>query len=117
MEQEIIRRERELEAQVKQPAKAEKYRMETLAAAQKNRLILEAEATAEAIRARGEAEAFAINAKAQADAEAMQKKAAAWEKYQGAAVVDMVLQALPRIAAEVAAPLANVNKVTMVAGR
>eukprot|EP00045_Choanoeca_perplexa_P004542 m.38999 g.38999 ORF g.38999 m.38999 type:complete len:427 (-) comp12629_c0_seq1:54-1334(-) len=116
MEQEIVRRERELEAQIKQPAKAEKYRLETLAAAEKNRLILEAEATAEAIRARGEAEAFAINAKAQADAEAMQKKAAAWEKYQGAAVVDMVLQTLPRVAAEIAAPLANVDKVTMVAG-
>eukprot|EP00730_Choanoeca_flexa_P001114 TRINITY_DN10484_c0_g1_i3.p2 TRINITY_DN10484_c0_g1~~TRINITY_DN10484_c0_g1_i3.p2 ORF type:complete len:153 (+),score=56.42 TRINITY_DN10484_c0_g1_i3:1093-1551(+) len=80
------------------------------------RLILEAEAEAEAIRARGEAEAFAINAKAQADAEAMQKKASAWEQYQGAAVVDMVLQTLPKVAAEVAAPLATVDKVTMVAG-
>eukprot|EP00730_Choanoeca_flexa_P001113 TRINITY_DN10484_c0_g1_i1.p1 TRINITY_DN10484_c0_g1~~TRINITY_DN10484_c0_g1_i1.p1 ORF type:complete len:427 (+),score=160.68 TRINITY_DN10484_c0_g1_i1:122-1402(+) len=116
MEQEIVRRERELEAQVKQPAKAEKYRLETLAEAEKNRLILEAEAEAEAIRARGEAEAFAINAKAQADAEAMQKKASAWEQYQGAAVVDMVLQTLPKVAAEVAAPLATVDKVTMVAG-
>ncbi|EDQ92982.1 uncharacterized protein MONBRDRAFT_19216 [Monosiga brevicollis MX1] len=116
MEQEIVRRERELEAQVKQPAKAEKYRLETLAEAEKNRLILEAEADAEAVRARGEAEAFAINAKAQADAEAMQKKAQAWEQYKDAAIVDMVLSTLPRVAAEIAAPLNNVDKITLVAG-
>lgn len=33
---------------------------------------------------------------------------------QGAAMLDMVLQTLPRIAAEVAAPLSNCAKVTMV---
>lgn len=76
MEQEIERNERHLEATVKEPAKAERYRMETLATATKNKLILEAEARAEAIRAKGDAEAFAINAKAQADADAMAKKAA-----------------------------------------
>ena len=36
-EQEIIRRERELEAQVRKPAEAEKYRLEKLAEA--NRLV------------------------------------------------------------------------------
>jgi hypothetical protein len=83
MEQEIVRRERELEAQIKRPAKAEKYRLETLGEATKNRLILEAEAEAESLRAKGEAEAFAINAKAQAEAEAMKKKADAWKTYGG----------------------------------
>ena len=52
MEQEIVRRERELESRVRKPAIAEKYRTETLAEAEKNRMILEAEAKAEAIRVR-----------------------------------------------------------------
>jgi len=116
MEQEIERNERALEATVKEPAKAEKYRMETLAEAKKNQLILEAEAKAESIRAKGEAEAFAINAKAQAEAEAMAKKAQAWSTYKNAAVVDMVLQTLPRVAAEIAAPLSAAKKITLVAG-
>eukprot|EP00043_Microstomoeca_roanoka_P027290 m.14056 g.14056 ORF g.14056 m.14056 type:complete len:427 (+) comp7492_c0_seq1:213-1493(+) len=116
MEQEIVRRERELEAKVRKPAIAEKYRVETLAEAEKNRLILEAEAKAEAIRARGEANAYAIQAKAQAEAEAMQKQAEAFEKYGEAAMLEMVLKTLPRVAAEIAAPLSAVDKITMVAG-
>lgn len=50
MEQEIVRRERELEAKVRKPTTAEKFRLETLAEGEKNKMILEAEAKAEAIR-------------------------------------------------------------------
>ena len=46
---------------------------------------------------RGEAEAFAIEAKAKAEAEQMNKKAEAWKEYQDAAVVDMVLDTLPKV--------------------
>ncbi|XP_022110845.1 flotillin-1-like isoform X2 [Acanthaster planci] len=113
-EQEIARREKELKAQIKQPAEAEKYRLETLADANMKRVVMEAEATAEAVKLKGEAEAFAIEEKARAEAEQMAKKADAWKDYQDAAMVDMVLETLPKIAAEVAAPLAQVNKVTMV---
>lgn len=49
-EQEILRREKELEATIRRPAEAEKYRLEKLAEANKNRIIMEAEAEAEAIR-------------------------------------------------------------------
>lgn len=52
-EQEIARREQELDAKVKRPAEAEKYRLEQLATANHNRLVLEAEAEAEAIKLRG----------------------------------------------------------------
>ena len=55
----------------------------------------------------GEAEAFAIEAKAKAEAEQMAKKADAWNEYEQAAKIDMVLQALPQIAAEVSAPIAR----------
>jgi flotillin len=113
-EQEIIRKERELEAQIRKPAEAEKFQLEKLAEANRNRVIMEAEAQAEAVRVKGEAEAYAIEAKAKAEAEQMAKKADAWKDYQDAAMVDMILETLPKIAAEVAAPLAQTQKVTLV---
>lgn len=48
--QEILRKEKELEAQVRKPAEAEKYREEKIAEANKNKIILEAEAEAETIK-------------------------------------------------------------------
>jgi len=112
--QEIVRRERELDATVRKPAEAEKYKLEKLAQAYMQKVVLEAEAEAEAIKVRGEAEAFAIEAKATAEAEQMAKKADAWRDYQDAAMIDMLLETLPKVAAEIAAPLAKVNKITMV---
>ena len=46
---------------------------------------------------KGEAEAFAIEARAKAEAEQMAKKADAWKDYQDAAMVDMVLETLPKV--------------------
>ena len=46
---------------------------------------------------KGDAEAFAIEAKAKAEAEQMAKKADAWKDYQDAAMVDMVLETLPKV--------------------
>lgn len=46
---------------------------------------------------KGEAEAFAIEAKAKAEAEQMAKKADAWKEYREAAVVDMVLETMPKV--------------------
>jgi len=114
-DQEILRREKELEAQVKKPAEAERYRLETIAEAERKKVVLEAEAKAESICLKGEAEAYSIEAKAKAVAEQMSKKADAWRQYQDAAIVDMVLQTLPKVAAEVAAPLTQAKKITMVA--
>jgi len=112
--QEIRRREKELDATVRKPAEAEKFKVEKIAEANRNRVILEAEAESESIRIRGEAEAFAIEAKAKAEAEQMSKKADAWRDYQEAAMVDMLLETLPKVAAEIAAPLAKCKKVTMI---
>ncbi|XP_014670279.1 PREDICTED: flotillin-1-like [Priapulus caudatus] len=115
-EQEILRREKELEGQVHRPADAEKYRLEKIAEATRNKVVMEAEAEAEAIKLKGEAEAFAIEAKAKAEAEQMAKKADAWKEYKEAAMVDMVLDTLPKVVAEVAAPLAQTKLITMVSG-
>lgn len=46
---------------------------------------------------RGEAEAFAIGARARADAEQMSKKAEAFQLYQEAAQLDMLLEKLPQV--------------------
>ncbi|BET02541.1 Hypothetical proteinB [Nesidiocoris tenuis] len=113
-EQETQRKEKELMAQVRRPAQAEKYRLEKLAEANRYRLIMEAEAEAESIRLRGEAEAASILAKAKAEAEQMSKKAEAFREYRQAAIVDMLLDALPKMTAEVAAPLSQTKKITMV---
>ena len=42
-EQEILRKERELDSRIRKPAEAEKFRCEKLAEAQKQRIILEAQ--------------------------------------------------------------------------
>lgn len=44
----------------------------------------------------------------------MSKKAEAWREYREAAMIDMLLETLPKIAAEVAAPLSQAKKITMV---
>uniref|UniRef100_A0A672HK07 Flotillin n=1 Tax=Salarias fasciatus TaxID=181472 RepID=A0A672HK07_SALFA len=113
-DQEIIRKEKELEAKVKKPAEAEKYRLERLAEAQRLQLIMEAEAEAESIKMKGEAEAFALEAKGRAEAEQMAKKAEAFKQYKEGAMVDMLLEKLPLMAEEISKPLSKTQKITMV---
>lgn len=91
-EQEILRREKELDSRVRKPAEAEKYRLEVLSEAERQQIILQAEAEAEAIALKGEAEAYAVEVKAKAEAEQMAKKADAWKEYKQAALVDMMLK-------------------------
>ena len=113
-EQEIARREKELDSKVKKPAEAEKFRLEKIAEAERIKITLEAEAKAEALAVRGDAEAFAIEAKARAEAEQMARKADAWAEYKEAALVDMMMAVMPRVAAEIGGPLAQTKKITMV---
>merc|ERR1712215_403582 len=113
-EQEIMRREKELDSKVRKPAEAEKYRLEKIAEAERQKVVLEAEAEAEATALRGEAEAYAIEVKAKAEAEQMAKKADAWKEYKEAALVDMMMQVLPKVAAEIGGPITETNKITMV---
>lgn len=113
-EKEIERRQRELHSRIKAPADAEKYKCEILADANKKRAILEAGALAEAVAMKGDAEAFAIEAKAKAEAEQMAMKADAFKEYNKAAKVEMWMTTLPKMAAEVAAPMSQCEKVTMI---
>jgi flotillin len=111
---EIQRRERELIATVLKPAEIERQRIETLAQAQKQKLELEAQGQAAAIRTQGEAEAEIIFKKGEAEARAMNVKAAAYQEYNQAAVVDKLITGLPEIVRALAAPLANVDRITIV---
>merc|ERR1711990_1241291 len=113
-EQEIMRKEKELDSKVRKPAEAEKFKLEKLAEAERLRIVLEAEANAEALAVKGEAEAFAIEAKAKAEADQMAKKADAFKEYREAAMVDMMLKVLPQVAAEVTGPISQAKKITMV---
>src|SRR6202030_3984691 len=111
---EIARREKELIATVLKGAEIERQRIETLAAAEKQRLIAEAEGHASAIRAQGEAEAEIIFKKGDAEARAMNVKAEAYQEYNQAAIYDKLLTSLPEVVRAMAAPLANVDKITVV---
>jgi flotillin len=158
-------KERQLDTEVRKPADAERYRVETEAEGRRNSQIFDADARkaasiaaaeaeaeearltgegeksrrsalaeaeaiegakrgeaekarrvaeADAVRAEGEAEASAILAKGEAEAEAMNKKAEAFEQYNEAAVLQMLIEILPKLAAEVAGPMSAIDKLTVI---
>jgi len=157
--------ERQLDTEVRKPADAERYRVETEAQARRQAAIFDAEARkaaaiavaeaeaeqsrlsgegekskrsaladaeaiegarrgeaekarrvaeADATRAEGEAHAAAILATGEAEAEAMNKKAEAFAQYNEAAVLQMLIEVLPKVAAELAAPMAAIDKLTVI---
>ena len=81
-----------------------------MAEANKQKSMLEANGTAEGIMIKGDADAFSVESQAKAKAEVMAVKADAWRDYQKAAKISMWLDAMPKMAAEVAAPLSQVRK-------
>ncbi len=158
-------KERQLDTEVRKPADAERYRVETEAEARRNSQIFEAEADkaaaiaaaqaeaekarltgegeksrrsalaeaeaiegakrgeaekarriaeAEALRAEGDAQAAATLATGQAEAEAMEKRAEAFAMYNEAAVLQMLVEVLPKVAHEVAAPMSSIDKLTVI---
>ena len=113
-EAEIARREKELIATVLKTAEVERARIETLAAAERQRLITEAEGRASSVRAEGEAEAEIIFRKGEAEAKAMNVKAEAYQEWNQAAVVDKLITQMPEVVKALAAPLANVDKITVI---
>jgi flotillin len=135
-QQEIMRKQRELEANVQKPADAERYRVETLANATKFQLETEAAgnaaatkakgfaaadvvkatglAEADANKARGLAEAAIIEAQGSATAEAMKLKAESFKQYNEAAVIEMIVRILPELAGRVSEPLAKTEKIVII---
>ncbi|MDF2668711.1 MAG: yuaG [Paenibacillus sp.] len=133
---EILRREKQYDAEVKKKADADRYSVEQAAEADKTRRIKEADATqykieaeakgnaeqkrldglavADAERAKGTAEADVIRLRGLADAEAKEKLAEAFEKFGQAAVLDIVVKMLPELAGKIAEPMKAIDKLTIV---
>merc|ERR1719347_1086135 len=115
-EQEIKRKEKELTATVKLPAEAEAYKVQTVAEGNRTKTVEAAKAEGEKIRLIGAADARAVEAVGRAEAESMRMKASAYKQYGDAAVMSLVLEALPSIAAEVAAPLSRTDEIVLIGG-
>lgn len=140
-EKEALVKEKELDATIKRQADAEKYRVQQESDASLYRRQKEAEAKkyeetqeaearkiqaeaekytreqeAEGIAALGKAEAEAIQAKGIAEAEALERKAEAMKKYGQAAMMEMIVKALPEMAKEIAEPLKAIDKITIIDG-
>lgn len=140
-QKEVAVKEQALDAEVKKQAEADKYaaqqradadlyqrqkdaeakQFEAQRAAEAKKAQAEAERyskeqEAAGIRAVGEAEASAIQAKGIAEAEAMEKKAEAYAKYNKAAVAEMMIKVLPDVAAKIAEPLGQIDKITIIGG-
>lgn len=135
-QQEILRKQKELEANVQKPADAERYRIETLASGRKYQLETEAAgaaaaakatgfasadvtkatgmAEAEAQRAKGLAEATIIEAQGKATAEAMRVKADSFKEYNEAAVIEMIIRVLPEVAGKVSEPLSKTERMVII---
>ena len=98
-------------------AEAEKFETEKSAMAMKSTAEAQKfakEQEAAGIRMVGEAEAEAIRAKGIAEAEAMEKKALAYQKYNNAAMAEMMINVLPEIAGKIAEPLSQIDKITII---
>ena len=135
-QQEILRKQRELEATVQKPADAERYKVETLANARKFQLETEAAgaaaatkatgfaaadvnkatglAEAEANKAKGLAQADIIMAQGKATAEATRLKAEAFQQYNEAAVIELLVKVLPDIAGRISEPLSKMEKMVII---
>ena len=120
---ELYKRQKQAEG-IKLQALAEAEAQKIQAEAEANAIKLKMLAEAEGIEARGNAEAQAkekmLLAEARgkketllAEAEGLDKKAEAMKKYGEAAVAEMYFKALPEVAKNVAAPLHNIDKITM----
>ncbi|SFU34089.1 flotillin family protein [Butyrivibrio sp. INlla21] len=107
---EAAKYEQEREADAKRAqAEAQKYAAEQEASGIKAKY----DAEAAGIAAKGKAEAEAIKAKGIAEAEAMEKKAEAYKKYNGAAMAEMMIKIMPQMAAEIAKPLSQIDKINI----
>eukprot|EP00035_Acanthoeca_spectabilis_P025381 m.458197 g.458197 ORF g.458197 m.458197 type:complete len:483 (-) comp21442_c0_seq1:83-1531(-) len=113
-EQEIIRQSRVLEASVSRPSASRARAIMEEARGQSTLTVMQARGESESLKLSAEGEASAIESKGIANAEVIREKAISYNQYKGSALVDIVLNDLPKVAAEIAAPLARINKASMI---
>lgn len=131
-EKQAALKERQLDTEIRKPADAERYAAEQAAQAKRTAAIAEAEARAQSVEldgkaeenrrkalasatsAEGVAEADAILAKGNAEAEALRNRAEALSQLNEAGVIEMIVQRLPEIVSAAAAPMSNIDKLTVI---
>ncbi|MFJ3330838.1 flotillin family protein [Enterococcus sp. NPDC086594] len=124
-EKEILRREKQFDSEIKKKADADRYALEQEALAKKASALATTEAEqfrteslakaeADKIRLIGLAEAETTLAKGKAEAETKEKVAEAFKKYDEAAILSMIVEILPQLVKEAAAPLGNIDKISVV---
>ena len=135
-DKEILRRQKQYDAEVKKKADADRYSVEQAAEANKSKQMREADAIkykieaeakanaeqkrldglaiADAERAKGTADADVIRLKGLAEAEAKEKLAEAFQKFGEAAVLDIIAKMLPEMAGKIADPIRSVDNITVV---
>lgn len=114
--EEIKRREKELEATVIKPAEARKLQIRSEAEADSYRTKLESEARAEAMARANAVEADKIRILGESEAHAMEEKAKAYDKYNQAAMYQMVVDILPELTKNISEPLSRIDKITLIGG-
>jgi flotillin len=113
-DQEVLRKEKELESQVRKPADARKYQVMTEADAEAYRAAEEYKGKVAGIKLKGLAEAEIAKAMGSAEAGAMREKAGAWAEYNQAAMYQTLIEKLPELARAVSEPLSNIDRVVMI---
>ena len=137
-ERQVAIKERELDANIRKQAEAERYATEQKAEAELAKRQKEAEASqfeqereaearkaqanadkfkaeqeAAGVKAKYDAEAAGIQARGLAEAEAMEKRAEAYRKYNSAAIVEMMIKIMPEMASEIAKPLSQIDSINI----
>ncbi len=110
----IVKKQKELEANIIKPAEARKFQIQTEAEAESYRIKTEAEGKLEAQKAEKELEAESLRQLGKAEADALAEKAKAYETYNQAAVYQMIMEKMPELASAVAEPLSKVDKIVMI---
>lgn len=110
----INKRQKELEANVIKPANARKQQVMIEADAERYKIATESKGKLEAKRADDAAEAEKIKIIGEAVANSIKVKAQAHEKFNEAALYELILEKMPEIAKAVSEPLSKVEKITMI---
>lgn len=115
-QEEIVRKEKELEANIIKPANARKYQVQAEAEAEAFRMAKESEGRAAAKKVDNDLEAERITKIGEAEATAMALKAKSYDQYNQAAMYQMIVDILPELAKSVSEPLSRIDKIVMLSG-
>ena len=98
------------------PAEIEAYRIKKQSETDNYKKLAVANGTSQKVRKIADAYSEMYKSNGKARVELMKNKAAVFKNYNEAAVLQITLDALPKIAAEISAPLKNISEIVMING-